>query len=116
MLERVWRKGKPLALLVGMWIGATTMENSVEVPYKTKNRITTRPDNPTPRLIPWEDDNSKSCMPCNVHFSTIYNSQYVEAPKISTHRGMDKDVALINNRTLFNPEEEWTCAMCMHGF
>ena len=31
MLERVWRKGNPLALLVGMSIDIATMENSVEV-------------------------------------------------------------------------------------
>ena len=32
MLERVWRKGNPLALLVGMQTSAATMENSVEIP------------------------------------------------------------------------------------
>jgi len=26
MLERVWRKGNPLKLLLGMYTGATTME------------------------------------------------------------------------------------------
>ena len=36
MLERVWRKGNPLALLVGMQIGAATMENNMEVPQKLK--------------------------------------------------------------------------------
>ena len=40
MLKRVWRKGNPLALLVGMYIGTATTENSMEVPQKTKNRIT----------------------------------------------------------------------------
>ena len=34
MLERVWRKGNPLALLVGMQTSTTTMENSVEIPLK----------------------------------------------------------------------------------
>ena len=34
MLERVWRKGKPLTLLVGVQIGTATMENSVEIPQK----------------------------------------------------------------------------------
>ena len=32
MLEGVWRKGNPPALLVGMYTGAGTMENSMEVP------------------------------------------------------------------------------------
>ena len=40
MLERVWRKGNPLTLLVGMQTSTATMENSVEkveieLPYDT---------------------------------------------------------------------------------
>ena len=31
MLERVWRKGNPLTLLVGMKTSTATMENSVEI-------------------------------------------------------------------------------------
>ena len=41
MLERVWRKRNPPALLVVMKTGAATMENSMEVPQKAKNRTTT---------------------------------------------------------------------------
>ena len=37
MLERLWRKGNPSALLVGLQTDATTMENSMEFPQKTKN-------------------------------------------------------------------------------
>ena len=40
MLERMWRNGNPLALLVAMQIGAAALENSVEVPQKIKNRPT----------------------------------------------------------------------------
>ena len=47
MLERVWRKGNPLTLLVGMQTSTATMENSVEIPLKTKNRIAIWPSNPT---------------------------------------------------------------------
>ena len=36
MLVWMWRKGKPCTLLVGMWIGAATMENSMEDPQKLK--------------------------------------------------------------------------------
>ena len=32
MLERVWRKGNSLTLLVGMQTSTATMENSVEIP------------------------------------------------------------------------------------
>ena len=33
-------KREPNSLLVGMLIGVTTVENSMEIPQKTKNRIT----------------------------------------------------------------------------
>ena len=36
-LERMWRKGHPSGLLVGMQTGAATVENSMELPQKTKN-------------------------------------------------------------------------------
>ena len=32
MLERVWRKGNPLTLLVGMQTSMAVMEDSVEIP------------------------------------------------------------------------------------
>ena len=37
MLERMWRKGNPSALLVGMQTGEATVENNMEFPQKTKN-------------------------------------------------------------------------------
>ena len=36
-MVRLWRKGNPNTLLVGMQTGATTVENSMEFPQKTKN-------------------------------------------------------------------------------
>ena len=48
MLERVWRKGNPPTLLVGMKIDTATMENSMEFPQKPKNRATIWSSNPTP--------------------------------------------------------------------
>ena len=47
MLERVWRKGNPLTLLVGMQTTTATMENSVEIPLKTGNWTAIWPSNPT---------------------------------------------------------------------
>ena len=35
---RLFNKGNPLTLLVGMWVNAATMEDSVEFPQKPKNR------------------------------------------------------------------------------
>ena len=36
----MWSKGNLPTLLVGMSVGAATIENSMEVPQKTKYRIT----------------------------------------------------------------------------
>ena len=36
-LERMWRKGNPSTLFVGMQTGEATVENSMEFPQKTKN-------------------------------------------------------------------------------
>ena len=47
MLERVWRKGNPLTLLVGMQTSTATMQNSVEIPLKPGDRTTIQPSNPT---------------------------------------------------------------------
>ena len=43
MLARMQRKRNPFARLVGMQTGAATLENSMEVPQKTKNRTTYDP-------------------------------------------------------------------------
>ena len=40
MLERVWRKGNALALLVEMYIDTATMEDGMEIPLKTRNKTT----------------------------------------------------------------------------
>ena len=40
MLEKMWRKGNPLTLLVGMQAGTATLGNSIVVPQKVKNRTT----------------------------------------------------------------------------
>ena len=40
MLERMQRKGNPTTLLMGMQTGAATVENSMEVPQKTRDGTT----------------------------------------------------------------------------
>ena len=52
MLVRMWRKGNPPKLLVRMQAGATTLENSMEVPQKVENRATLRPSNCTTGYLP----------------------------------------------------------------
>ena len=51
MLARMWRKRISFALLVGLQAGAATLENSMQVPQKTKNRTTLRPNNCTSRHL-----------------------------------------------------------------
>ena len=59
MLERIWRKGNPPILLMEMYVGAATMENSTEVPQKTKNRVAICAGNPTSGQISRQNYNSK---------------------------------------------------------
>ena len=52
--NRCWRgcgKREPLALLMGMHTGLTTLENSMKVPQKIKNRTTLQPNNSTTRNL-----------------------------------------------------------------
>ena len=53
----------------------------MEVPLKTKNRVTIRSCNPTPGYISGKDENSNSkrYVHSNIHSSTIHNSQDMEA-------------------------------------
>ena len=52
VLAKLWRKGNPSALLVGMQTGAATVENSMEFPQKTTNVTVFRPGNSTAGIIP----------------------------------------------------------------
>ena len=48
MLDKVWRKGNPPILLLGMSTGTATTENGMEVPWTTKSRATIWSSNPIP--------------------------------------------------------------------
>ena len=52
MLERLWRKGNPSALLVGIQTGEATVEKSMQFPQKTKNGIAFDPVIPLLALYP----------------------------------------------------------------
>ena len=77
---RMQQKGNPLALLVGMQTGAATLENSMEVPQRVKNRTTLQPSSCTTQYL------SKGCkntdfnghMHSNVYSTTMNNSQIME--------------------------------------
>ena len=64
------------------------MENSMKVPQKTKNRTTTESSNSTLGYISGKSENAnlKRYMHPNVHSSTTYNIQDMEATQVSIDR------------------------------
>ena len=58
MLERMWRGNLP-ALLAETRTDTATMEKSMEIPLKTRNKTTLPPSNYITGHIPWENHNSK---------------------------------------------------------
>ena len=85
MSARMQRKGNPLALLVGMQTGAATLENSMEVPQKIKNRTTLKPSNYTTRYLSkgYKNADSKRHMHPNVYSSALDNRQIMERAQMS---------------------------------
>ena len=84
MLITIWRKGNTCAVLVEMWIGPFTMENSMEILQKLKLELSydlaIPPLDIHPKKKEKENTNLKRYIHPNVHSSTIYNSQDMEAP------------------------------------
>ena len=80
-------------LLVRMLTGAATVENSTQFSQKTKNRTTIWHCNSTPGYIPRKAKytSSKRYTHSNVHSSTIYSSQYMEATQVSIKRQVDEE-------------------------
>ena len=74
MLERVWRKGNPLTLLVGMQTSTATMENSVEVLKKLKIDLPYNPAMPLLHMHTEEARIEKRHLYPSVHCSTVYNN------------------------------------------
>ena len=78
---RMWRKRNPRALLVRKQTGAATLENSVEVPQKVKNRTTKQSSNPTIGYLPtkYKSTNLKGFMHAYVYSSNVDNWETMEA-------------------------------------
>ena len=72
---------------MGMQAGVATLENSMEVPQKTKNRTTLQPINCTTRHSPtgYKCAVSKGHMHPHVYSSTINNGQSMERTQMSTN-------------------------------
>ena len=92
MLARMWRNFNSCTLLVGMWIGTTTIENSMEIPQKTKNRTTIWSSNSIPGYIYLKKQNinlKRYMHPvCIAAFCTIAKIQ--KQPKCPTGKWIKK--------------------------
>ena len=92
-----------------MQTGAATLENSTEVPQKTKNRTTLQLSNCTTRHLSMGHRCAvlKGHMHPHVYSSTINNSQSMERAQISINGWMDKeDMVYIYNGVLPGNEKE----------
>ena len=76
MLEKVWRKGNPLILFVGMQTSTATMENSVEILKRLEIEL---PYDPAIPLLGINTEETRIERDTNVQHSTVYNSQDMEA-------------------------------------
>jgi len=70
------QKGNPCTLLMEDYIGAATVENSMEISQKCKNRTTTCPSNSTPGQISETNKNTNPQRYMHPLFiSALYNHQ-----------------------------------------
>ena len=83
VLPRMWRKGNPCALLVGMQIGTAIKNGPALWPSDSESHSNN---------IVKETQNTdlKEYMYPYLHCSVIYNSQDLEAAQVSVSRWMDK--------------------------
>ena len=114
-MVRMWRKGNPFALLVGLQTGAVTVKGSMELPQKIKNRTALLPSNSTSGNIfeeTWKT-NLKEYMHPYVHYSVIYNSQDLEAAPVPVSRLVDKTaMAHLHNGILLSHKKEENLIFC----
>ena len=77
-----------LTLLVGMQVGMTTLENSIEVPQEVENRATLGPSNRITGYLPqrYKCSDPKGHLYPNVYSSNVHNSQSMERTQMSTDR------------------------------
>ena len=85
MLVRMWRKGSPLTLLMGMQAGAATLGNGTEIPQKVKNSTTLQPGNCTTGYLfrGHKNRDLKGHMHPNVYSSNDHNSQIMGKARMS---------------------------------
>ena len=108
-------EGPPCALLVGMQIGAATVENSTEFPQQIKKGSPFWPSNPTSGNLSKETQNInlKEYMHPYIHCSVMYNSQDLEAAQVSISRCVDKTAMVyLYNEILLGSKKEVKFTLC----
>ena len=113
---RLWRRGSPLTLLVVMWTGAATVENSVLCPQEVKSRSTLWFQNCTARYLSrgYKSsllDSKRDTQP-SVCSSIINKSQTVDTAQMSIDRKMGRDdVVNIHTATSLGHHKGWNEAI-----
>ena len=104
MLERVWRKGNLLTLLMGMQTGTANMENSVEIPFKTGNRTAIQPAIPLLGIHPKENRIERdTCTPMFISALLTTERTWKQPRCMPIGREMDKEVVVhIHNGILLS--------------
>ena len=112
MLVRMWRKGNPRVLLVGMHTGAVIMENSMEIPQNIKNKTVIWSSNSTPGYLSKENKNTgKKKYACPyVHCSIIYNCQNTKVTQVSSTDEWMWYMCMCG--ILLSNKKEWNLAIC----
>ena len=84
--------------------GPATVENSIVVPQKIKNRITIWSSHSTSGYVPKRVENrdSERYLYTHIHSSIIHNSQKVEATQVSIDGWMDKQTTKEQKIYIYN--------------
>ena len=92
MLQRVHRKGNPSTLLVGMYVGTITVENSMEVPSKLNTELPYDPATPLLAIYPektiiWKD----TCTPLFIASLFTIAKTWKQCKRPSTEEWIKKE-------------------------
>ena len=111
VMARMWRKGNPSALLVGMQINAVTVESGMELPQKIKNRSLLWPQNST---YVWKIHRECMKKPKTLIWKNISKPMFIAAlftiakmmAQVPIRRWVDKTVVHLHNGILLSHKKQ----------
>ena len=111
---RMLRKGITWTLLLGMYIDTATMENSMEITQKFKNRTIIWPCHPTSEYLSKiiEIRTSNGYLHSQVYYSIIHNSQDVETTQCPLTDELIKKCGITYDGILVSLKNEGNTAIC----